>query len=245
MSLLRLLVLAAALLTADGLAAPRGAPVPTDFRAAPVPGSRLVIVLPGRGGSLEGLQRAGIAATIQRAWPDADVLLTEVGMRQYNDLSATRRIHDEMVEPARRRGVRSIWLLGASLGGTGVLLYERDYPGTVEGLVALAPYMGDARLRSSIKDAGGVKAWEPPAWDGRPDMAWQVDLWRTVGRVAADPRRATSLWFGYGQRDPVRNAAPLLEQALPPGQVVVRPGKHDWSTWSRLVTEILGRQRDA
>lgn len=236
--------LALLLASLQARAAPGARPVPTQLYAATVTGSRLVIVLPGRGGDLDGLRRSGIAAAIQRAWPDADVLLAGLELRHYTDLSATRRVHEDMVTPARRRGVRSIWLVGASLGGTGVLLYERDYPGDVDGLVALAPYLGDARLLASIRDAGGVAHWDPASWRGRPDLAWQADLWRVVARVGADPDRAPALWIGYGRRDPVSDAAPLLASALPPGQLRLRPGDHDWATWLRLVREILG-QRDA
>ena len=41
---------------------------------------RLVVVLPGRGDDLASLQRKQVAQTIQRAWPDAYVILTGLSM---------------------------------------------------------------------------------------------------------------------------------------------------------------------
>jgi len=58
-------------------------PIPTDFIPAPQPAHRLVIVLPGRGDGLAGLQRAGIAQAIQSQWPDADVTLSGLAIGYY------------------------------------------------------------------------------------------------------------------------------------------------------------------
>ena len=55
-------------------------PVPTTFIAAPQPAQRLVVMLPGRGDSLQKLTDTGVAGIIQQSWPDADVLLTGLTM---------------------------------------------------------------------------------------------------------------------------------------------------------------------
>ena len=51
-----------------------------------------------------------------------------------------------MIAPARARGYAGVWLAGASMGGMGTLLYERSRPGELDGLVLLAPYLGDRGL---------------------------------------------------------------------------------------------------
>ena len=98
-----------------------GKPIPTAFVPAPRHAQRLVIVLPGRGDGLDGLQRTDIAQAIQSQWPDADVTLSGLAIGYYLQGNAIRRLHDEIIAPARTRGYREIWLLGASLGGLGAL----------------------------------------------------------------------------------------------------------------------------
>ncbi len=91
-------------------------PVPTTLVAAPQPAHRLVVMLPGRGDSLQGLNDTGIAVTIQQSWPDADVLLTGLTMPFYQQGQAIERLHDEVIAPARRKGYAQVWLAGVSLG---------------------------------------------------------------------------------------------------------------------------------
>ena len=81
------------------------APIASELIAAPRADAAraLVIVLPGRGDDLSALRRSGIATAIQSAWPEADVLLAEVGMGHYMQGRMPQRLHDEIVVPARGR----------------------------------------------------------------------------------------------------------------------------------------------
>ena len=131
-------------------------PIPVKDIPAPQPAVAhpLVIVLPGRGDNLKDLQAAGIAQAIQSGWPQADVLLVGATIGYYLDGGLARRLHDEIIEPAQQRGYREIWLTGASMGGMGVLLYQRQYPDSVAGIVLFAPYMGDKGLVEKIMLGG-------------------------------------------------------------------------------------------
>ena len=119
-------------------------PIPTAKVSAAGPATQLVVMLPGRGDDLPSLARTGIAARIQRAWPDADVVLTGLTMPYYRQDQAVQRLQREIIEPARRSGrYRRIWLAGISLGGLGALLYDQAHPGEVDGLLLMSPYLGD------------------------------------------------------------------------------------------------------
>src|SRR3954469_23310787 len=120
---------------------PRGdpsQPIPTASIAAPQPAKRLVVVLPGRGDDLQDLRKSGVAQAVQSAWPDADVVLTGLALGYYVEGQAEQRLHSEVVVPARRRGYAQVWLVGASLGGMGALLYDRAHAGEVSGMLLLA-----------------------------------------------------------------------------------------------------------
>src|SRR3954453_4924060 len=121
---------------------PRGdpsQPIPPAFLPAPQTAHRLVVVLPGRGDDLEGLRKSGIAQAVQSAWPDADVVLTGLALGYYMEGQAELRLHDEVIAPARTRGYRQVWLVGASMGGMGAFMYDCGYSNDVTGMVLLAP----------------------------------------------------------------------------------------------------------
>ena len=209
------------------------------------PAQRLVVVLPGRADDLDALSRSGMAEAIQAAWPDADVLLAEVTLGYYMRGDAPERLHAEVIAPARERGrYREVWLAGASMGGMGVLMYDRLHPGEMDGLVLLAPYLGDAKQLREIGDAGGVAQWDA----GPPQAAdadnWQHELWRHIQRLSRNPDEGSRVWLAYGDSDRLRKTMPLLIPALAQDQVLVREGGHTWTLWSPAMGEVL-RKVDA
>ena len=224
---------------------PRGdpsQPVPTASIAAPQPARRLVVVLPGRGDDLDALRRSGIAQAVQSAWPDADVVLTGLALGYYMEGVAEQRLHDEVIAPARKRGYAQVWLVGASLGGMGALMFDRAYPGEATGLVLLAPYLGEDAMVAHIAEAGGVARWQaPPRSAAVASGNFQQELWRHVQAVARDPASARKVWLAYGRKDGFAAANALLGAALPPGHALVREGGHDWDVWTPAAREALLR----
>lgn len=234
------LVLAAGLLAG---CFPRGdpsQPIPTARIDAPQPARRLVVVLPGRGDDLDGLRRSGIAQAVQSAWPDADVVLTGLALGYYMAGQAERRLHDEVVAPARRKGYAQVWLVGASLGGMGAILFDRAHPGLVDGMVLLAPYMGDTPMVSRIVKAGGVANWQPPPPPREINGEnFQQELWRQVKGWSREPAQARRVWLAWGKRDRFADTLAWLAPVLPAGQVLVRDGGHDWKLWSPVTRDVL------
>jgi hypothetical protein len=217
-------------------------PIPTTFVPAPQAARRLVVVLPGRGDGLAGLERTGIAQAIQSQWPDADVTLSGLAIGYYLQGGAIRRLHDEIIAPARTRGYREIWLLGASLGGLGALMYDGQYPDTVDGLVLMAPYLGEKPLLDEIAAAGGIAKWNPgPLPDVVDGDNFQHELWRHLHNWSRDPSRARNVWLAYGDQDYLRDTMPSLIPLLPPSHVLLRQGRHAWSVWTPATRDILAR----
>lgn len=241
---MRLLRWSVVLLAASALlacAAHRGdpaRPVPTALLPSKAGSHRLVVVLPGRRDRLESMRRSGVGESIQRVWPDADVLFAELSMPYYLDRSAARRLHDEVLLPARRRAYTEIWLVGASLGGMGQILYDRMYPGQVDGMVLLAPYTGERTIHDEIRGAGGVRRWNPVAGVRNADD-WQRDLWVHLKTWGDEPDRTRNVWLAYGDNDYLREGMPLVAELLPAPHVLVRPGKHAWSTWAPMTEEVF------
>ncbi len=214
-------------------------PIPTALVPAQQTARKLVVVLPGRADDLKALQRSGMREAIQHAWPDADVLFAELTMPYYLQGRSAERLHDEVIVPARARGYREVWLSGASMGGMGVLMYDRAYPGDADGLVLLAPYLGDRAILKEIADAGGITQWNAgPPQDVNP-QTWQHEMWRHLQTWSRDPAQAQRVWLAYGDHDRLREAMPILIPLLPKEHVLLRPGGHTWTVWSPAMGEVL------
>lgn len=206
---------------------------------------RLVVVLPGRGDSLNGLQRTGIAETILAQWPDTDVILTGLNLGYYMAGNAERRLHDGVIAPARQHGYREIWLLGLSLGGMGAIQYDRAYPGDIHGMILLSPYLGENPLSQQITQAGGVGQWQPgpPPADVNADN-FQHELWRHIHDWSRDPDKTANIWLGYGDADSLRPGIELLAPVLPRNQVLLLDGGHNWRFWLPTARRILEQVKE-
>jgi pimeloyl-ACP methyl ester carboxylesterase len=222
----------------------RRADIPVQLREATQASAQapLVVVLPGRSDNIEVMSQYGIAEAIQRNWPAAQVLLTSATLAYYLDGALERRLHQEIILPARNRGVTEIWLVGASLGGMGALLYERAHPGEVQGIVLLAPYLGQPKLLKEIAQAGGINTWDPGI-EPQPMSAdtYQRELWRYLKSLSARPELAARIWIAYGDQDRLRKAIPVIAPLLPANHVLERQGAHKWSVWTPAAEEIFQR----
>ncbi|MEO7431227.1 MAG: alpha/beta hydrolase-fold protein [Dokdonella sp.] len=202
-------------------------------------------MLPGRGDDLQSMQRLNVAQTIQSAWPDADVVLTGLTMPFYRQGHATQRLHDEVIEPVRARHRGQIWIAGISLGGMGAVLYEREYPGQIDGLLLFSPYLGDDPIQNEIRSAGGLASWNAGPPQAVSSETFQHELWRTLKRWSDEPERARTVWLAYGDNEPFRVPIELMSPQLSADHVMMLPGRHDWSLWTPAIGKLLARVSSA
>ena len=207
---------------------PARVPMASITKRAPSPAKTLVVFLPGRGSDAGTFVKEGFTD------PGADLVFSDATERYYFDGSVVARLHDDVVEPARARGYERVWLVGISLGGLGAVMYAKTYPQDVDGLVLLAPYLGDDALRREIESAGGLAAWsggsDTTSFDGVVRAAWAY---------LRDTR--IPVWLGYGRGDRLRRSHAVLAAALPEEPVLTVEGGHDWPAWKRLWDELLVR----
>jgi pimeloyl-ACP methyl ester carboxylesterase len=199
----------------------------------------LVVMLPGVNDEPESFRRHGLMADLVVRHPWIDCIAVGAQQDLYLDGTLTERLHEEVIVPACERGYRRIWMAGASLGAMGSLLYAQAYPGVLEGLILLAPYLGASGTIAAILRAGGLVSWQPPiglpADDERALLAWI--------RAQHPSESANPLVFlGYGLADRFRDHSVLLAPLLLPSRVVTDPGGHDWATWAKLWSGILARR---
>lgn len=223
-------------------------PISTQTILAPEPGAErtAVIVLPGFGVDVEEMRERGIATAIQSAWPHADVVLANANFAYYRARNVVERLHEDVVAPVRARGYQRIWLAGASMGGLGALLYEREHPGVLSGVVLFAPFLGEPPLLEEIRAAGGVQKWNPGPLTAELDLRnYQRHLWKRVQAIAGTPELARRVWLACGTDDFLRSGSELLASALPKHHFIYEPGGHTWKTWMRLTKSVFARIQTA
>ena len=220
----------------------RPSPIPMnllqDDRACSAQAPVLLVLLPGANMQAAEMQAQGMVQAVRQRQLAVDVVLASAGLEYVYDGSVLDRLRGDVIEPYRARGYHRVWLAGISLGGFVALGYARRYPGQIEGIVALAPYLGRRTLMQEVAAAGGPARWREGAVKGdADDTDHELWLW-----LSARPVDAPTLHLGYGREDRFAEGHRLLAQTLPPTQVQVVSGGHDWPAWRPLWSDWLDRR---
>ncbi len=204
----------------------------------------LVVLLPGAYSRPPEFVEAGFPQALRERGSNADVLIVDSHLGYFTDGSALRRLREEVVLPARAQGYRRVWLVGISLGGFGALGYAVRHGSEIDGVLALAPYLGPRRLTQEMAAAGGPRAWRAAGLDtSAPDASDELDreLWRTFSGPVGGQPPLPPVHLGYGLDDRFAGAHRRFAELLPPERVRTAPGGHDWPAWRALWGDWLGQ----
>ena len=200
------------------------------------PARCLVVLLPGMGDSAAEYEQRGFIEEVRRRPLSIDLIAANATFGYYSRRSVVDRLAEDVIGPARARGYQQVWLVGISMGGLGTLLYAHQHPDQIDGLVLLAPYLGDDALLDEIRGAGGMRAWKP----GPPVSGdYQRELWRWLQGITLDRAGKPRLYLGAGDDDKLRKGQRILEEGLAPDHVSRTEGGHDWPPWRRLWVSML------
>jgi pimeloyl-ACP methyl ester carboxylesterase len=207
--------------------------------ASPVTGDDrvLLVMLPGAGIRAAEFATQGMVEAAHAQDVPVDVAVVEPDLALYLEDGVTAALHEHVVEPARERGYRRIWLLGISLGGMGALLYASAHPAQVEGLVLLAPFLGTRGTMAALAKAGGLG----PEIRSLATTAPEQRLLGWLSGYLAQGASAPALYLGYARQDRFAPGHRLLAERLPLARTAVRDGGHDWPAWTALWRELLTR----
>ncbi|MBH1965058.1 MAG: alpha/beta hydrolase [Comamonadaceae bacterium] len=196
----------------------------------------LIVLLPGAYDTPRDFVEQGFVQALRERNLPVDLQLVDAHTGYYTAQQIVQRLHDEVVAPARTLGYKRIWMAGISLGGYGSLLFAREHAELIEGVFVMAPFLGRRDLPAAIHDAGGLRSWngELPNADTH-DLA----LWQWLRAHASSSDKRLPLYLGYGDTDRFAFSHRLLAAALPPEQVFVTPGGHQWAPWLVLWQRFL------
>ena len=218
---------------ACALTPPTETPIPSIDIAGDesTPGS-IVIMLPGRGDRADTFLREGFQEAGERY--GFDTLLVDAHFGYYRERNLLPRLHEDIVLPTRKAGYEKIWLLGISMGGFGSVLYAAQYPGEIDGVILLAPYLGDKDVIEEIENSGGLDAWKPAHSDLEPH---EIAMWAWLKEETTGASDNT-LILGYGLSDRLAGSYQALLEPLDAADVYTAEGGHNWKTWRTLWAEI-------
>ena len=219
------------------LGPPTETPIPTiSFENAGSNHKTLVVMLPGRGDRAETLVREGFESAGEKH--GFDTVMVDAHFGYYRKRVLIPRLQEDVIEPARRAGYESIWLLGVSMGGLGSVLYAANHPEEVDGVILLAPFLGDEDVIEEVSGSGGLDQWNPENSELRD---FEIEAWTWL-QTATGANSTTQVILGYGLSDGLADSYPVLLERLDNSQVYTMEGGHGWKTWRPLWEEIAAQQ---
>lgn len=197
----------------------------------------LIVMLPGRMDESADYMKHGFIKALQDCSIRIDAIAVDAHYGYYHERNLLPRLYEDVILPARHKGYKNVWILGISMGGLGALLYAQQHAHTINGIVVLAPFLGDREVCDEISGAGGLAQWAPQ--EPIADEDYQRTLWKWLKKYIPAKELLPVLVVGYGKEDRFAEANSLLAAILPKDQVYAVPGGHEWHTWSSIYTLFL------
>jgi pimeloyl-ACP methyl ester carboxylesterase len=200
----------------------------------------LLIFLRGRGGSHEDFENLSFVGAVHERNLPFDILVPNTHIGYYYAETLVPRLKTDLIDPAKAAGYENIWLAGASMGGLGAMIYLKEHPEDIDGVVLISPFMGYDEIIEEIDAAGGVATWEPGDYD--PEDDWERMLWQWFKEDFAGKSEAWPvIYLGYGDEDFLLPGQRMLATILPPERVMEIPGDHGPDVMKKIWLDFLDR----
>ncbi len=204
----------------------------------------LVLLLPGRLSPPEEFVQYGLVQLIQQERPMARIVAPDLHLGYYMSGLADTCLHEELIGPAKKQGLR-VTIVGVSMGGLGALMYSLRYPGQVDEMFLLSPFVGDKALLAEIEQAGGLEKWESPVVTPRNKAEALQKMWMEMKRQWL-PRSGPPfpIVLAVGKSDRLLSSNRFFARSiLKPHQLIEIEGGHDWDCWRRGIELWLSNSK--
>jgi pimeloyl-ACP methyl ester carboxylesterase len=192
----------------------------------------VVIMLPGRGDRADTFIKHGFEQIGREH--GFDTIAVDAHFGYYMRRNLMPRLHEDIVLRAKQAGYRKIWLLGVSMGGLGSLIYASNHPELVDGVILLAPFLGEEDVIQTIQEAGGLSIWDP---SGSPLEPYENQMWSWLKSATAS-NDGTPVILAYGVEDRLAAGYEVLISQLPDSRVYTSGGGHKWKIWAPMWARI-------
>jgi pimeloyl-ACP methyl ester carboxylesterase len=180
----------------------------------------LLVLLPGIGDYASAFADHSFVEMLRDEHYGIDVVAVNAHFKYYEAHNLVEQLHQHIVLPALVQGYRRIHFAGVSLGGFGVLLYQREHPELVASAILLAPYLGEE------VDYAEFQRWRVQTQSGdAPPPLDAKNIWPWLTMLSAD--QLATMYLAYGEQDKFSVDNSTLGQLLPSGNVLTMQGKHN------------------
>ena len=205
-------------------------------------GEQLVVFFPGINSSGQDFEAYDLLTPFIERYPQADILLVDTRLAYIEAGNIASRIQQEIIIPAKKKGYKKIWFVGISLGGLGTLIYNKNYPDNINGIVLMAPFIGGDDIVDSILSAPSPQEW---ARINANSEIKAVQMWRHLisynDQTPIIDNNKVKLLLAFGKDDRFVRSHQLLASFMEPDNVFQGPGEHNWLTWRELWIEMLDK----
>jgi pimeloyl-ACP methyl ester carboxylesterase len=236
----RLTVVVLASLSLQSCVIPRTpeTPIATRFYSVGPEGTdHLVVLLPGRGDSVDAFEDGYFIEAMRDLSIPADAVALDAHLGYYIAGQLSERVRDDVLIPYRQAGYERFTLVGTSLGGYGALWLSNEFADWFQGALLIAPYLGPREIIDSVAESDSLDEWlrdldHEPTED---EFAW---LW--LQQLSdSEPRLEDFVLLAYGESDKFAKGAEIVSRLLPQEHVFREDGGHNWKTWLKLWRDVL------
>jgi pimeloyl-ACP methyl ester carboxylesterase len=217
---------------------PRSTPEPLRvLTQGPAISKELVVFLPGRWSTMAEFDEEGMFEIAKKRWPSARFVAADLHLGYYRKMLSARRLHEDIIGPARRAGVGTVRVVGVSMGGLGALIHDLEYPDDIDEMYLLSPFVGEPEVIEEIRGVGGLSKWKTEP-QGVRDFSRR--LWRGLDEAWKVKGSQPKVMLACGEEDRLADSNRLFaESFLSENDVVWQEGGHDWPTWRRLFEAMI------
>ncbi len=235
--MMRLFPLLALVLSSCGLL-PRSTPAPVKTEmSGPETAKELTVFLPGRWSTVDEFEREGFFEIAAERWPESRLVAADLHIGYYKKRASARRVHEDIIAPARSAGVKTVRVVGVSMGGLGALIHDLEYPDDIDEIYLLSPFVGEEDVIQEIREAGGVRTWDVQP-KGPRDFSRM--LWRGLDKKWIEKGKRPDVRLACGTEDRLAGSNRLFaREFLDEKQTYWRAGDHDWPAWRNLFREMI------
>lgn len=202
--------------------------------------SKLYVFLPGIGDRASDFKKNGFFSLVEQIDNKADAIAVDAYFSYYRNRTIFPLLHNQVILPNREK-YNEIILVGISMGGFGAQMYTHEFPGFVDQLVLLSPYMGNKEIINEISDKGGLCAWEAPEVLDVED--YHRKLWKHLKGYCTQNNNLPPVYLAFGNSDKFVKPNKMFASSLPSNSVSTADGGHDWKTW-RTLFEIYMKSKE-
>lgn len=205
----------------------------------------LLVMLPGIRDSDKSFARNDFITILNQNNIDVEVITVNANIAYYKNRGLIDRLEQDVIQVAKQEGYKNIWLLGISLGGLGAMLYTNEQPEDIQGIILLAPYLGDRDIIEEIKSYASLEEWAKFAKQFTRENSTEKSnklvkyLWLPL--IERKCYTHKPIYLLYGDEDKHKFAHDVMASCLSADSVITIEGKHNWKTWKMLWDSLLAK----